>query len=123
MPEALRAHAAHQALGRLQRDGAHAAFADMLLGFANNIDGLRNGEAFAGDANGRVDLRDLAFGKLAVHRRPRHLHHLAHHHVAVAIIPLELQFRSRNPRIRVHPHLTPNTWNLPFLTPPPRQRR
>jgi hypothetical protein len=34
-------HAAHQALGGLQRDGAHAAFADMLLHFADDIDGLR----------------------------------------------------------------------------------
>ncbi len=41
MAEALRLHAAHQAFGGLQRDGAHAAFADVLLRFANDIDRLR----------------------------------------------------------------------------------
>ena len=34
-------HAAHQAFGGLQRDGAHAAFADVLLRLADDIDRLR----------------------------------------------------------------------------------
>ena len=34
-------HAAHQPVGGLQRDGAHAAFADVLLHFADDVDGLR----------------------------------------------------------------------------------
>ena len=34
-------HAAHQAFGGLQRDGAHAALADVLLHFADDIDRLR----------------------------------------------------------------------------------
>ena len=35
---ARRLHAAHQAFGGLQRDGAHAAFADVLRHFADDVD-------------------------------------------------------------------------------------
>ena len=59
-PEADRLHAAHQALGGLQRDGAHAAFADVLLRFADDVDGVGHVEAFAGDADGGVDQRESA---------------------------------------------------------------
>ena len=64
--EADRLHAAHQALGGLHRDGADAAFADVLLGFADDVDGLGDVEAFAGDADRGIDFRDLTFGELAV---------------------------------------------------------
>ena len=47
-------HAAHQAFRGLQRDGAHAPLADMLLDFAYDIDRLRHVEAFAHNANGGV---------------------------------------------------------------------
>src|ERR1035437_57657 len=80
MPQADGLHAAHQAFGGLQRDGAHAPFADVLLDFANDIDGIERVEAFAGDADRRVDERDLPFGKLAVHGRTGHLDHLADYH-------------------------------------------
>ena len=73
MAEAYRLHAADQAFGGLQRDGAHAAFADMLLDFADDVDGLGHVEALAGDADGGIDQRDLALGKLAVHGRPGYL--------------------------------------------------
>ena len=69
----MRLHAAHQAFGGLQRDGAHAAFADVLLHFADDIDGRGDVEAFAGDADGRVDHGNLPFGELAVHGRAGHL--------------------------------------------------
>ena len=39
--QALGLHAAHQAFGGLQRDGAHAAFADVLLRFADDVDRVR----------------------------------------------------------------------------------
>jgi hypothetical protein len=61
-------HAADQALGGLQRDSAHAAFADVLLHLANDIDGRGDIEALAGDADSRIDQGNLALGKLAVHR-------------------------------------------------------
>jgi len=70
-------HAANQPFGRLQRDGANAPLADVLLGFANDIDGIGRIEALAGDADRRVDEGDLPFGKLAVHGRTGHLDHLA----------------------------------------------
>ena len=73
MAEALRLHAADQAFGGLQRDGAHAAFADVLLHFADDVDGRGDVEALAGDADGGVDQRNLALGKLAVHGRAGHL--------------------------------------------------
>jgi hypothetical protein len=70
-------HAAHQAFGGLEGDGADASFADVLLDFANDIDGIERVEAFAGDADGGVDEGDLPFGELAVHGRTGHLDHLA----------------------------------------------
>ena len=42
--------------------------------------GVGRVEAFAGDADRRVDERDLPFGKLAVHGRTGHLDHLADYH-------------------------------------------
>ena len=61
-------HAAHHAFGRLHGDAAHAAFAELLLDFEDDVDGRRNVEAFAGDAQRRVDGRQRRFGKLHVHR-------------------------------------------------------
>ena len=46
-------------------------------GFADDVDGVGHVEAFAGDADGGVDQRDLPFGKLAVHGRAGHLDHFA----------------------------------------------
>src|SRR5262249_17055231 len=54
MAKADRLHAAHQPFGRLQRDRAHAAFADVLLRFADDVDGRRHVEALADHANRRV---------------------------------------------------------------------
>ena len=48
-PQAGRPHPAHQALGGLERDGPHAAFADVLLYFADNIDRRGDVEALADD--------------------------------------------------------------------------
>ncbi len=64
--QAQRIHAAHQAVGRIQRNRTHAAFAQVLRDFANNVDRLRRGEPFAGDADGRQDNRHLAFGELNI---------------------------------------------------------
>jgi hypothetical protein len=64
-------HAAHQALGGLQRDGAHAAFADVLLHFADDVDGVGGVESLAGHADGRVNQGNLPLGKFAVHSRSR----------------------------------------------------
>ncbi len=54
MAQALRAHPANQALRGLHRDGAHAALADVLLRFTDDVDRLWNFETFAGDADGRL---------------------------------------------------------------------
>ncbi len=57
-------HAANQTVGRLHGDGAHTAFADVLRHFGGDIDLSRNVVAFAGYANGVVDLGNVTFGKL-----------------------------------------------------------
>src|ERR1700722_20201252 len=67
MAKVQRVHATHQPFGGLQRDGAHPAFADMLLHLANNIDGRGNVEALTGDADGRIDQGNVALGELTVH--------------------------------------------------------
>ena len=40
-------------------------------------------EAFAGDANGRIDQGDLRLGKLKVHGRSGHLDDFADYHVCL----------------------------------------
>ena len=59
--EVERLHAAHHALGRLHGDAAHAAFAELLLHFQDDVDGMRDIEAFAGDAQRRIDRRQRRF--------------------------------------------------------------
>src|SRR5487761_362029 len=63
---------------RLQRHRAHAAFAEMLLHLGDDVDRLIHFEAFAGDAHGVIDERQVALLELHVHHRPDHLHHVAH---------------------------------------------
>ena len=72
-------HAAHHAVGGLQRDGAHAAFADVLRHFHHHVDGDAGIKAFAGDVDGRVDDGNLVLGKLNVDGRSGHLDDLAFH--------------------------------------------
>ena len=76
-PRLIGLHAAHHAFGGLQRDGAHAAFADVLRHFDNHVDGSRHVEAFAGDADGGVDDRDLVLRELNVDGRSGDLDHFA----------------------------------------------
>ena len=61
MPQAHGLHSAHHAVGGLQRDGAHASFADVLRHFGHHVDGHGRVEAFAGDVHRRVDDGDLVF--------------------------------------------------------------
>ena len=76
-PRLDRLHAAHHAFGRLQRDRAHPALADVLRHFDNDVDRRRNVESFAGDADCGVDHGNLVFGELNVDGRSRDLDHLA----------------------------------------------
>ena len=62
-------HAAHHALGGFHGDAAHAAFAQVLLHFEDDVDGRGNVEALADDAQRLVDRRHRGFGKLHVHGR------------------------------------------------------
>ena len=95
--EADRLHAAHHAFGGLHRDGADAAFADVLLGLADDVDRLGDVEAFADDADGGVDFGDLPFGELAVDGGSGDLDDVADNvRVAVAIdFPLFALFSAR----------------------------
>ena len=72
-------HAAHQPVGRLQRDGAHAAFANVLRHFGRDIDLIRHIVAFARDVDRVVDLGHVALGKLDFNGGTGHLHHTAFH--------------------------------------------
>ena len=77
LAQALGVHAANQAVGRLQRDGAHAAFADVLRHFADDVDRVGHVETFAGDADRGADHGNLPFRKLDVHGRSGHLDHFS----------------------------------------------
>ena len=59
-------HSADEAFGGLHRDAADTAFAEMLLHFADEVDGVRRIEAFAGDAHGVVDGGQVVFGEFDV---------------------------------------------------------
>ncbi len=52
-------HAALQAVGRLHRNGAHAAFAQVLLDFGDDVDLLATRGAIVQDADGVVDGRQV----------------------------------------------------------------
>ena len=65
-----RLHAAHHAVGRFHGDGAHAAFAEVLLHFEDHVDRRGNIEAVAGDAQRLVDRRHRRFFKLHVTAGP-----------------------------------------------------
>ena len=67
-------HAAHDAFGRVHCDGAHAALAQVLRDFGDDVDRLGSVEAFAGDAHRVVNFRQVMFGKLHVDDRPDDLH-------------------------------------------------
>jgi len=60
-------HAADHAVGGRHGDAAHAAFADMLLHFHNDVDLFRYGKAVADDAKGLVNRRHGPLGELDVH--------------------------------------------------------
>ena len=77
MAEAHGLHPAHHAVGGLQRDGAHAAFPNVLRDLDHDVDGRGHVEAFAGDTHGSVDDGDLSLGKLDVDGRTGDLNYCA----------------------------------------------
>ena len=68
-------HAAHQAVGRAQGDAANAVAAEVLLHLAGQVDG--HALVVGVDAEGVVDLRQMAFFKLGVEGRADDLHDAA----------------------------------------------
>ena len=72
LAEVFRFHAADQAFGRLHGDAAHAALAQVLLDFGNDVDGLGDVESLARDAHGVVNQRKVAFFELHVDDRADH---------------------------------------------------
>ena len=70
-------HAAHHAVGGLHGHGAHAPFAQVLLHLGDHVDRLGHVEAFADDAHGVVNFRQMMLRKLDVHHRADDLHHVA----------------------------------------------
>ena len=61
-------HAAHHAVSGLHSDAAHAALAEMLLHFQDNVDGHRHLKAVAYDAQRLINRWHGGFGELHVHR-------------------------------------------------------
>src|SRR5207248_1773622 len=70
-------HAAHHAVSRQHRDGAHATFAQMLLHFGDHIDRVRHFEPVGRDAQRLINRRQILLTKLNVDDRPDDLHHFA----------------------------------------------
>ncbi len=70
-------HAAHHPVGGRHGDAPHAPFAQVLLYLENHVDRARHGEAVAHHSHRLVDRRQLAFGKLNVHRRSRNLNDMS----------------------------------------------
>ena len=66
-----RLHAAHHAFGRLHGHAAHAAFAEVLLHFQNDVNRRGNVESVAHHANRGVDQRQLRLRETARRRRGR----------------------------------------------------
>src|SRR6266852_160140 len=62
-------HTADQAFGGLHGDRAHAAFAEMLLDFGGDVDGLGHVEAVAGDTHRVVNRGEMTRFKLNVQHR------------------------------------------------------
>ncbi len=77
-PEVVGFHAAHHALDRLHRDGADAAFSEVLLDLRCHVERLGNVKAFARDVYGVVDGREVPRLELNVHNRPDDLHNVPH---------------------------------------------
>src|SRR5207237_780990 len=76
-------HAAHQAVGGRQRDGAHAALADVLCDLADDVDRVGDVESFAGNANCSTDYGNVSLGKLHVDGRSGHLNYFAFVHMQI----------------------------------------
>ena len=75
--EVNRFHAANETIGGLHRDATHAAFAQVLLHFKNDVNRRRNVEAFAHHTHGLIDRRQVALGELHVHRGTGDLNYFA----------------------------------------------
>ena len=82
-------HAAHHAVGRFHRHRAHAAFAQVLLHFEDDVDRRGHVEAVAGHAQRLVNRRHRRFFKLHVHRGTGNLNYLAN--VLCHILCLSIQ--------------------------------
>src|SRR6266481_6392023 len=76
--EIVRFHAANHALDRLHRDGADAAFPEVLLHLCRHIKGLRHVVAFAGTAHGVINRREVPRFKLNVHDGADDLYDVPH---------------------------------------------
>ena len=71
-------HPANHTLDRLHGDGAHAAFAEVLLDFRGDLQRLRYRVAFAGDANSVINGGEVARFELNVHDRSDDLYYVPH---------------------------------------------
>ena len=71
-------HPANHTLDRLHGDGAHAAFAEVLLDFRGHIERLGYRVAFAGDANSVINGGEVARFELNVHDRSDDLYDVPH---------------------------------------------
>src|ERR1700680_1250887 len=74
LTQVLRRHATHHAFDGFHSDGAHAAFAQVLLHFGGDVKRFGNVKYFAGDANGVGNWGQVTRFKLNVQDGPDALH-------------------------------------------------
>ncbi len=70
-------HAAHDALGRRHRHGAHAALTQVLCDFRDDVDRFRPDKTIARDPHRVMNFRQMMLGKLHVDDRADDLHNVA----------------------------------------------
>src|SRR3989442_13933934 len=69
-----RFHSAHHAVGRQHRNGAHAAFTQMLLHFGNHVDRFGHLETIGSNSQRLIDRRQIFLSELGVDHRANNLH-------------------------------------------------
>ena len=72
-----RFHSADHSVCWQHRNGAHAAFAEVLLDFRDNVDSIRYFETIGGNPQRLVDRRQVAFPNFNVDHRADNLHYFS----------------------------------------------
>src|SRR5438132_5281531 len=80
-----RFHSAHHAVSRQHRNGAHAAFPQVLLHFGNYIDRYGHFKAIGSNSQRLIDRRQIFLSELDVDYRANNLHDFSDMSVAISV--------------------------------------